>query len=148
MQIPTIFRSGYPGLYQRNMTPTEFFPSYIQTYLERDVRQIKNIEDLGLFQTFIKLCAGRIGQVLNYSSLAQDCGISHTTVYKWLSVLQASYIIFLLQPFYKNFSKRLVKNPKLYFYDTGLASSLLGIEQQHQLETHYLKGNLYENWLY
>lgn len=140
-----IFRGGYPGLYQRNMNPTEFFPSYIQTYLERDVRQIKNIEDLGLFQTFIKLCAGRIGQVLNYSSLGQDCGISNTTVYKWLTVLEASYIIFSLQPFYKNFSRRLVKNPKLYFYDTGLACSLLGLEQEKQLETHYLKGNLYEN---
>jgi len=140
-----IFQGGYPGLYQRNMNPTEFFPSYIQTYLERDVRQIKNIEDLGLFQTFIRLCAGRIGQVLNYSSLAKDCGISHTTVYKWLTVLEASYIIFLLQPYHKNFSKRLVKNPKLYFYDTGLASSLLGLEQERQLETHYLKGNLYEN---
>ncbi|HSC24921.1 MAG TPA: ATP-binding protein [Candidatus Babeliales bacterium] len=140
-----IFRGGYPGLYQRNMNPTEFFPSYIQTYLERDVRQIKNIEDLGLFQTFIKLCAGRIGQVINYSSLAQDCGISHTTVYKWLTVLQASYILFLLQPFHKNFSKRLVKKPKLYFYDTGLACSLLGLEQESQVETHYLKGSLYEN---
>jgi predicted AAA+ superfamily ATPase len=140
-----IFRGGYPGLYQRNMIPTEFFPSYIQTYLERDVRQIKNIEDLGLFQTFIKLCAGRIGQVLNYSSLGQDCGISHTTVIKWLTVLEASYIIFLLQPYHKKFSKRLVKNPKIYFYDTGLAASLLGLEQAHQLETHYLKGNLYEN---
>lgn len=140
-----IFRGGYPGLYQRHMNPTEFFPSYIQTYLERDVRQIKNIEDLGLFQKFIKLCAGRIGQVLNYSSLAQDCGISNTTVYKWLTVLEVSYIVFSLQPFYKNFSRRLVKNPKLYFYDTGLACSLLGLEQEQQLETHYLKGNLYEN---
>jgi hypothetical protein len=140
-----MFYGGYPGLYQRNMKPTEFFPSYIQTYLERDVRQIKNIEDLGLFQNFIKLCAGRIGQVLNYSSLAQDCGISNTTVYKWLTVLEASYIIFTLQPYHKNFSKRLVKNPKLYFYDTGLACSLLGLEQEQQLETHYLRGNLYEN---
>lgn len=140
-----IFQGGYPGLYQRGMHPQEFFPSYIQTYLERDVRQIKNIEDLSLFQTFIKLCAGRVGQVLNYSSLAQDCGISHTTVYKWLTVLEASYIIFLLQPYHKNFSKRLVKNPKLYFYDTGLACSLLGLEEDKQLETHYLKGNLYEN---
>lgn len=143
--ISAIFRGGYPGLYQRSMEPTEFFPSYIQTYLERDVRQIKNIEDLGLFQKFIKLCAGRIGQVLNYSSLGQDCGISNTTVYKWLAVLEASYIIFLLQPFHKNFTRRLVKNPKLYFYDTGLACSLLGLEQEQQLDTHYLKGNLYEN---
>lgn len=140
-----IFRGGYPGLHQRNMTSTEFFPSYVQTYLERDVRQIKNIEDLGLFQTFVKLCAGRIGQVVNYSSLGQDCGVSHTTVQKWLTVLEASYIIFQLQPYHKNFNKRLVKNPKLYFYDTGLACFLLGLEQAQQLETHYLKGNLYEN---
>jgi predicted AAA+ superfamily ATPase len=142
-----IFNGGYPGLYQQQMKSTEFFPSYIQTYLERDVRQIKNIEDLGEFQTFIKLCAGRIGQLINYTSLAQDCGIAHTTVYKWLTVLEASYIIFLLQPYHKNFSKRLVKNPKLYFYDTGLACSLLGLEQQSQLETHYLKGSLYENFV-
>jgi len=140
-----IFKGGYPGLYQNNMQPMEFYPSYIQTYLERDVRQLKNIENLGRFQNFVKLCAGRIGQVVNYSSLAQDADISHTTARQWLTILEASYLIFTLQPFYQNFSKRLIKNPKLYFYDTGLACSLLGLEQESQIETHYLKGNLYEN---
>lgn len=140
-----IFKGGYPALYKSDMDPLEFYPSYIQTYLERDVRQIKNIENLSRFQMFVKLCAGRVGQVINYSSLAQDCDISHTTVHQWLAVLEASYLIFLLQPFYQNFSKRLIKNPKLYFYDTGLACSLLGLEKESQLETHYLKGALYEN---
>lgn len=140
-----IFQGGYPGLYQREMTALEFFPSYIQTYIERDVRQIKNIENYTLFQNFLKLCAGRTGQVINLSSLAQDCGISHTTARQWLSVLEASYIIFFLHPYYQNFSKRLIKMPKLYFYDTGLACHLLGLEKEQQLETHYLKGALFEN---
>jgi len=140
-----IFQGGYPGLYHNKMHPVEFYPSYIQTYLERDVRQLKNIENLGRFQNFVKLCAGRIGQVVNYSSLAQDADVSHTTVRQWLTILEASYLIFLLQPFHENFNKRLIKNPKLYFYDTGLACSLLGLEQKGQIDTHYLRGNLYEN---
>lgn len=140
-----IFSGGYPGLHYKNMHPLDFYPSYIETYVDRDVRQIKNIEQLGRFQTFIKLCAGRIGQVVNLSSLGQDCGVSHTTVRQWLTILEASYLIFSLQPFYENFSRRLVKMPKLYFYDTGLACSLLGLENQSQLETHYLRSGLYEN---
>ena len=143
----SIFKGGYPGLYQNNMQSIEFYPSYIQTYLERDVRQIKNIENLGKFQNFVKLCAGRIGQVVNLSSLAQDADISHTTVRQWLTILEASYLIFLLQPFHNNFNKRLIKNPKIYFYDTGLACSLLGLEQENQIDTHYLRGNLYENMI-
>ena len=140
-----IFQGGYPALHQMKMHPLDFYPSYIQTYLERDVRQIKNIEDLGRFHTFLKLCAGRVGQLVNFSSLAQDCGISHTTARHWLSVLEASYIIFFLQPFHKNFNKRMIKMPKIYFYDTGLVCTLLGLEKSSQLETHYLKGGLYEN---
>lgn len=106
---------------------------------------MKNIENLNQFHTFLKLCAGRIGQIVNFSSLAQDCGISHTTARQWLNILEASYIVFFLQPFYKNFNKRLIKMPKLYFYDTGIACTLLGLEKEQQLETHYLKGVLYEN---
>lgn len=140
-----IFTGEYPGLHAGTMSPVEFYPSYIQTYLERDVRQIQNIENLGRFQTFLKLCAGRVGQVVNFSSLAQDCGISHTTARQWLTILEASYLVFFLQPYYQNFSKRLIKTPKLYFYDTGLACSLLGLEKESQLDTHYLKGALYEN---
>jgi len=143
--LSLIFKGGYPALQQRGMDPLIFYPSYIQTYLERDVRQLKNIENLGKFQFFLKLCAGRVGQIINLSSLAQDAGVSHTTVRHWLTVLEASYIIFLLQPFHKNFSKRLIKMPKLYFYDTGLACTLLGLEKSLQLDSHYLKGGLFEN---
>ncbi len=140
-----IFQGGYPRLYDKHITPTDLFPSYVNTYVERDVRQITNIEDLSLFQTFMKLCAGRIGQLVDLNSLANDCGISTTTVRRWFSILEASYIIFFLHPFYKNFSKRLIKMPKMYFYDTGLACHLLGMENSQQVETHYLKGGLYEN---
>lgn len=140
-----IFKGGYPRLQSLGIDPLDFYPSYIQTYLERDVRQLKNIESLGKFQTFLRLCAGRIGQVVNFSSLAQDCGISHTTARQWLTILEASYLVFFLQPFHQNFNKRLIKMPKLYFYDTGLACSLLGLEKESQLKTHYLKGALYEN---
>jgi hypothetical protein len=141
----SIFKGGYPILHNLNMHPLDFYPSYIQTYIERDVRQLKNIENFSRFQTFLKLCAGRIGQIINFSSLAQDCGISHTTARQWLNIMEASYIVFFLQPFYKNFSKRLIKMPKLYFYDTGIACTLLGLEKEEQLRTHYLKGALYEN---
>jgi uncharacterized protein len=140
-----IFKGGYPGLHNLGMDPLDFYPSYIQTYIERDVRQLKNIENLGRFQTFLKLCAGRVGQIINFSSLAQDCGISHTTARQWLTILEASYLIFFLQPFHQNFSKRLIKMPKLYFYDTGLACALLGLEKASQVERHYLKGALFEN---
>lgn len=118
--VDLIFYGGYPAMYQKHVHSTEFYPSYIQTYLERDLREFKNVENLHTFQNFLKLCAGRIGQTINLSSLAQDAGISHTTARAWLSILEASYIIFFLPPFYKNFSKRLIKMPKLYFYDTGL----------------------------
>ncbi|MGL9779333.1 MAG: DUF4143 domain-containing protein [Wolbachia sp.] len=104
-----------------------------------------NLKILKTLQTFLKLCAGRVGQILNLSSFAQDCGISHTTMRQWLNVLEASYLIFFLQPFHQSFNKRLIKMPKLYFYDTGLACTLLGLERESQLETHYLKGALFEN---
>ncbi len=140
-----IFKGGYPGLHQKQMDPLDFYPSYIQTYIERDVRQIKNIENVSKFQIFLKLCAGRVGQIINFSSLASDCGISHTTAKQWLTLLETSYLVFFLQPYYQNFSKRLIKMPKLYFYDTGLACSLLGLEKESQLDSHYLKGALFEN---
>ena len=140
-----LFKGGYPGLHQLNMPPIDFYSSYIQTYIERDVRQIKNIGDFSKFQMFLKLCAGRIGQLMNLSSLSQDCGISHTTARQWLTVLEASYLVFLVQPFHQNFNKRLTKMAKLYFCDTGLACTLLGLEKAEQLQTHYLKGALFEN---
>jgi hypothetical protein len=135
----------YPSIYDRDILPGDYYPNYIQTYLERDVRSIQNIHDLNTFQTFIKLCAGRIGQLLNLSSLAADCGISQPTVRQWLTILEASYIVYRIQPHHRNFNKRLVKMPKLYFYDTGLASSLLSIRSAEQVFTHYLRGSLFEN---
>jgi len=140
-----ILQGGYPRMHVQSMQPHDFFPPYIQTYVERDVRQIKNIANLATFERFIALCAGRIGQVVNFSSLAQDCGISNVTAQQWLNVLQASYIVFLLAPYHNNFNKRLIKMPKLYFYDTGLASSLLGIENAVQLDRHFARGHLFEN---
>jgi hypothetical protein len=140
-----IFQGGYPSLYKSAVSPTDWYPNYIKTYVERDIRQIKSITDLNRFQTFLKLCSGRIGQLLNLTSLANDCGISHVTARQWISVLETSYIIYLLPPHYQNFNKRLIKMPKVYFYDTGIACSLLGIEDKKQLENHYLRGGLFEN---
>ena len=139
------FKGGYPRIYAQNFSPDRWYPSYIQTYIERDVRQLKNIPDLSLFQKFMQLCAGRTGQVLNLTSLGNDCGISSVTARAWLSILEASYIVFLLQPYHNNFNKRLIKSPKLYFYDTGVACSLLGIESQEQFFRHYLRGGLVES---
>jgi len=141
-----IFTGGYPRLFDKNIVPTEFYPFYIQTYIERDVRQLQNITNIDSFIRFVKLCAGRIGQLLNLSAIANECDITQPTAKAWLTVLQASYIVFLLQPYHKNFNKRLVKTPKLYFYDTGLACSLLGLKNHEQLITHYLRGGLFENW--
>ena len=140
-----IFNGSYPRLYDKDIHPVDFYPYYIETYVERDVRQVRNIGDLSKFQKFVKLCAGRIGQVLNMSSLANDCGISVSAANAWMSVLESSFICYLLKPDYNNFSKRLIKSPKLYFYDTGLACSLLDIKKAEQVSTHFLKGGLFEN---
>ncbi len=135
----------YPRIYKMDIPPGDFYPGYVKTYVERDVRSLKGISDLGQFQLFLKLCAGRIGQLLNMSALANECGISHTTVKSWLSVLEASFIIFLLRPHHANFNKRLVKMPKLYFYDPGLAAYLLDIRSKNEIQTHYAKGALFES---
>jgi predicted AAA+ superfamily ATPase len=140
-----IFTGLYPGIYDREIDPEFFYPSYISTYIERDVRQIKNIENLNSFSNFLQLCAGRTGQVVNLNSLATDAGISPNTAKSWLSILEASYIIYFLQPYYENFNKRIIKSPKLYFYDTGLACSLLGINSVNQVKTFHSKGSLFEN---
>jgi len=140
-----LFSGGYPRLYDKKIAPPDFYPSYLSTYIERDIRQIKNVTDLNLFERFVKLCAGRIGGLLNLSSLASDCGVSHTTARAWLTLLETSYIVFTLQPYHRNYNKRIVKSPKLYFFDTGLACSLLGLESVRQMETHYLRGGLFEN---
>lgn len=140
-----IFCGAYPSIYDRGIEPADYYPNYIKTYIERDVRQMKAIGELSKFRRLIKLCAGRIGQLLNKASLAVECGVSAPTVDAWLSVLEESYILYFLRPDYNNFSKRLVKSPKLYFYDTGLACSLLEIRTVRQLDTHYLRGGLFEN---
>jgi len=142
-----MFSGFYPRIYSSNLNPETFYKNYIRTYLERDVRLIKNVTDLSLFQTFLKLCAGRVGQLLNLSSLSVDIGLSVNTIKGWISLLEQSYIIFLLRPHHKNFGKRLVKTPKLYFYDTGVACNLLEIDGPDSLYSHYLRGNLFENFV-
>ncbi|HFA50380.1 MAG TPA: ATP-binding protein [Bacteroidetes bacterium] len=142
-----IFKGMYPPVHDRGLDPADFFPAYLETYVQRDVRQIKNLGDLNGFTRFLRLCAGRTGQLLNLSSIASDAGISPNTAKSWLSVLEASFIVFTVMPHHANFNKRLVKSPKLYFYDTGLACSLLFIENAKQLSTHYLRGALFENMI-
>jgi len=140
-----LFKGQYPRIYDRDIAPTDFYPAYIQTYVERDVRLMKNIGDINAFIQFTRLCAGRIGQRLNYANLASDAGISPNTAKAWISILESSYILYRLQPYHRNFSKRLVKSPKVYFYDTGVACSLLGIRAENQVNLHYMKGALFEN---
>ena len=142
-----ILKGFYPRIYNAGLEPARFHSWYQQTYLDRDARQLQNIKDLRTFQMFIRLCAGRIGQTLNYATLSNDAGIDVKTVKQWLSVLETSFIIFLLQPYHRNYRKRLVKSPKLYFHDTGLACYLLGIETREQLVTHHHKGFLFENFV-
>jgi predicted AAA+ superfamily ATPase len=143
----TLWAGGYPRIHERQLPAGEWLAAYVATYVERDVRQVLNIGDLLAFQTFLRLCAGRAGQLLNLSSLGADCGITHPTAKRWLSVLEATYVIFRLAPFHRNLGKRLVKAPKLYFFDTGLLCSLLGVESPLQLETHPLRGAVFENWV-
>lgn len=135
----------YPRLYSTKATSGLFYSGYYQTYVERDVRELLVIKDLSLFKKFMILCAGRIGQVLNRESLARDVGISGKTVEEWLSVLEASFILFRLPPFYTNFGKRVIKSPKIFFYDVGLVCFLLEIETTQHLKTHPLRGNIFEN---
>ena len=142
-----VFKGMYPRIYDRGIPPELFYSDYIQTYVERDVRSIKNIGSLSNFSRFLSLCAGRIGQLLNIDSLASDVGIATNTAKEWLSILEASYIIYTLKPHHKNFNKRLVKRPKLYFYDTGLACNLLHINSVNELDMHFAKGNLFENFI-
>jgi hypothetical protein len=147
-----ILAGGYPRIYAQNFLPEELFPSYIRTYVERDVRQLINVENISTFQRFMKLCAGRIGQLLNIEDIATNCGIHRKTAQQWLSILEKTYIIFLLKPHFNNFNKRMTKTPKLYFYDTGLACSLLGwkpekIHSAGILSLSKDRGHLFENFI-
>ncbi len=139
-----LFTGGYPPLYDRGLRPRDWLSAYVMAYVERDVRRLLKVQDLEIFQRFVRLCAGRSGQILHLTSLATDCGVTHHTAKAWISVLEASYIVFQLRPHHVNFSKRLIKVPKLYFYDTGLLCWLLGIQEPGQLATHPLRGNLFE----
>ena len=143
----TLFRGFYPRLYTSKVDIADWYSNYIRTYVERDLRMIKNIQDLGAFQTFIKLCASRTGQVLDLTSIGNDCGVSHNTISGWIGILEASFIIFLLRPYYRNFGKRLIKSPKIYFYDAGLLCHLLNIGSADQLTTHYLRGGIFESYV-
>lgn len=142
-----LIKGGYPPLYDRDIAIRAWFGAYVTAYIERDVRQLLKIQELDTFQHFVRLCAGRTGQLLNLSSLSTECGINHNTAKAWVSVLEASYIVFRLRPHHSNFNKRLVKMPKLYFYDTGLVSWLLGIQTPQQLEAHPLRGNIFETFI-
>lgn len=142
-----LFKGSYPPVFHQRIDPEKWFPNYIKTYVERDVRLIKNISNLGAFERFLRLCAGRVGQLLNKSSLGIEVGVDSKTIDAWLTILESSFIIHLLKPHHQNFNKRMVKMPKLYFYDTGLVCTLLGIQSQNQIQTHPLRGNLFENFV-
>ncbi len=135
----------YPRIHDAGLNPTQALGDYVETYVERDIRQLVTIKDLALFEKFVRLCAGRVGQLLNLQSLGDDVGISHTTARTWLTLLEASYVVFLLRPWHTNLSKRQIKSPKLYFYDVGLASYLLGAENELHVNRHPLRGHLFEN---
>jgi len=139
-----LYQGLYPALYQRAISAADWYASYVATYVERDVRQLLQVRDLAVFARFLKLCAARTGQLLNIASLASDAGISQTAVKQWLSVLEASYVLFMLQPYHENFGKRLTKTPKLYFHDTGLAAYLLGIHDETQMNSHSARPALFE----
>lgn len=143
----SLFTGFYPRIHDKGLPPRDWLRNYTQTYLERDVRDLINVGDLEAFQRFMGLCAGRVGQLLNLSSLASDCGISHSTARRWLSVLEASFIVLRLQPHFRNFKKRLVKSPKLYFLDTGLLCHLLRIREAGDLAIHASRGGIFESFV-
>ena len=141
------WKGMYPRLHAQKIKPDLFYPDYITTYAERDTRQIMNIKDLSLFRKFMSLCAGRAGQILNVNDFSSTLGVDNKTVKQWLGVLESSYIIYLLQPWHKNYNKRVLKTPKLYFYDTGIAAFMLGIRSAADLKNHFARGALYENFI-
>jgi predicted AAA+ superfamily ATPase len=148
LDIDQLLLTGfYPRIHNAGLDPTQALGDYLETYVERDIRQLIAIKDLALFEKFVRLCAGRVGQLLNLQSLGNDVGISHTTARNWLTLLEASFIVFLLQPWHANVAKRQIKSPKLYFYDVGLASYLLGAESEIHISRHPLRGNLFENMI-
>ncbi|MFH1876606.1 MAG: ATP-binding protein [Candidatus Omnitrophota bacterium] len=142
-----LFTGFYPRIHDKKLNPTEALSFYVSTYLERDIRALINVKDLSKFGKFLKLCAGRVAQIINLSNLANDCGINHNTAKSWLGVLEASYVIFFARPHHANFGKRLIKAPKLYFTDCGLAAYLLDIQNVKHIVNHPLKGSIFENFV-
>jgi hypothetical protein len=142
-----VVNGGYPRKYQFDIAPNDYYPNYIQTYIERDVRQILNVMDLGNFQKFLQLLAGRVGQIFNQSNFSNELGIDQKTVNAWLSVLETSFIAFRLPSYYRNFNKRILKSSKVYFYDTGVACSLLGIKKTEDMNLHFARSPLFENMI-
>ncbi|MDQ3234677.1 MAG: ATP-binding protein [Pseudobdellovibrionaceae bacterium] len=140
-----MFRGSYPRLYNEPLEASEWYGDYFQTYVEKDIRDLLQIENLVTFDRFVRVSASRVGQLVNFSSMAGEIGLSQPTMVRWMSVLEASFIVFTLAPHFKNFSKRLIKSPKIYFYDTGLLCWLLGIRNPHQLQNHPLRGQIFEN---
>ncbi|MDC7243578.1 MAG: ATP-binding protein [Sphaerochaetaceae bacterium] len=142
-----IYKGSYPRIYDQGIRPEVFYKNYISTYIEKDIRQIKQITKIDDFLKFIKILAGRTGQEVNTNTISEECGVSHNTIKEWISVLEASFIVYRLRPFHKNYNKRIVKNPKIYFTDTGLVCSLLGIRKKEEIEYHFLKGSLFETYI-
>ncbi len=142
-----IFSGFYPRIHDKGIRPRTFYKNYLETYIEKDIRQLKNITKIDQFRKFLYMLAGRAGQELNLSTLSEECGVSHNTLADWVSVLEASFIIYRIKPFHKNYNKRLVKRQKLYFYDTGLLCNLLGIRKKEELDYHFLKGSIFENFV-
>jgi predicted AAA+ superfamily ATPase len=142
-----ILKGFYPRIYDLDLNPTTWLQDYLRTYVERDVRQVLNVGDLGTFRQFLEICAGRIGQLVNLSDIGNMIGVSYQTVNRWISVLETSFIVYTLRPYHQNFNKRIVKSPKLYFYDTGLACALLNLRHVEDLNRHFAKGALFENFI-
>ena len=142
-----MFYGSYPRIYDENLNPTAWLGDYFQTYVEKDIRDTVNITNLRSFNNFIRLLAGRVGQVMSYNSLGGDAGVTQPTVKSWVSALETTYICFTLMPHFKNFNKRIIKSPKVYFYDTGLLCYLLRIKNIEQLKVHPLRGAIFENWV-
>ena len=141
-----LIQGGYPAVHARQLDPQRYYADYVASYLERDVRSLSFVQDLGNFQRFLRLCAARTGQLLNLNALANDCGIAQPTANAWMNLLEASFIVKRIAPYHRNFGKRLVKTPKLYFLDTGLCAWLLGITSERDIQTHYARGALFETW--
>src|SRR6185436_15949894 len=145
--MEVLFRGFYPRVHEKGLDPAFWYSGYYQTYVERDVREIVNVGDLESFGRFVRLCAGRNGQILNLTSLGSDCGITHTTAGRWLSILESSFLVRLLRPYHANFGKRLIKSPKLYFLDTGLLCYLLRIQSPEDLRLHASRGAVFESFV-